>query len=126
MTTTAMITTTAKRKRDPLVRAALRLHRALSKAARRRDDSRSDARRIADWVADSIPALEQSRRQLAAAQDRGWFLAAPKVEEQLWRHLRRLGHHLEAALAAPQPPRPSVPSAADLLGELRQLRQEFG
>ena len=121
------ITTTKKKgKRDKLVRAALRLHRALSRAAQRRDDCRCQAGRVADWVAASVPALEQCRRRLAAAQERGWYHAAAHVEEELWRHLRRLGHHLESALAAPQPPRPAVPSANELLADLGQLRHEFG
>src|SRR5687768_1223783 len=88
------------RLREPLVRAALRLHRALSAAARRRGDSRRGADGVAEWVLEAAAGLQQGRRRLALARGREWTLAAGRLEGELRRQLGRLHDRLQSALSA--------------------------
>jgi hypothetical protein len=64
-------------------------------------------------------------RLLALAEARGWGRAAESLRDDLAYHLGRLAEEARAAADRLRRPRPAPPRIGDVLGELRQLAEEF-
>ena len=111
-------------RRDPLMRAALRLHAVLSVSAGCRGNRGGGASSLAGQVVDGVVPVQRCIRRLSVARNRGWGLAAVRTEEELWGHLRRIGTALQSATLPAHAPQ-AAPHPAVLLAELRQLEQEF-
>lgn len=77
-------------------------------------------------VGESIAAVARVWRCIVLARSRGWHLAAEKLHEELFPHARRLQSGVEELLRFQNrtlPPAP--PTGSFLVGELRQLQEEF-
>lgn len=112
-----------KRIKDPLFRAAVRIHRRLAQASASEADEADHAAR---HLAERQQFLSRLWQRTLVARSRGWSLAAGRMREELFAEARRV----EAAavrLLACGPPHPGVlpPTPRGILEELRQLRQEF-
>lgn len=106
-----------------LYRTARRLQRELARAM----DAATPERLAVPlmYVDHAHRELTAAWRRLSTARRRGWHLAAERLQEELWPHAQRLQRHVQEVLAVRERPRATVPGIDALMGEVRQLREEF-
>ena len=110
-----------RRRTDPLLRAALLIHRRLVMRAGRHDPPA----RIGSELPDACRQLIRTCDRLRTARRRGWMLAARRLEEQALAASLRVRQASAALAHADTTPIPPPPSPAVLWAELRQLSEEF-
>ena len=109
--------------RDPLLVAALRIHRRLSESARPVSDRLLG--KMEEFL-DNQDLFTRTWNQMQMAQRRGWDLSARRLLEQASHHLAVVYRSTGEVQGLMDVPRPAAPSAMSLVQELQQLDQEFG
>lgn len=111
-----------QKKRDPLRWAAMRIEHSLARGARNQS-----ALRLIEManLLERQDAVQRVSNRLFIAQQRGWLLAADRLQDQLVgqvRHLQSGATEMQARMERIPTP---VPSVRELLADLRQLSEEF-
>jgi hypothetical protein len=109
-------------RKNPLLKAALCLHRIISQGTRRP----SMAEASAETAVDCLRSLERHLKRCRLARRHNWAAAEAAEQRSLADQLRHLYYLTAEAVTRGQPPKaPMHPTPRDLYQELIQLRDEF-
>jgi len=108
--------------KDPLLRAALLIHRRLLRQGNSGHDPLS---RLGANLADACRSLCRAWEHQCLARRRGWRFAAARLSEDLTNNAQRVREAAEALPRGHARPTHPPPSPQVLWAELRQLHEEF-